>query len=350
MKLNALGISKLWFGSGHFFCAVFLILAACSSNPPAPVIARDTSVSKPSPTKPAAPKTKTTTVKDWRPDSYTVKKGDTLYSIGLEYGYDYKEIAQSNQISPPYTIRVGQKLNFSALNKEAAKEAAQESGQLSSGKDSSDVVVSPLKNEPSPANIDTPPLITGPKAKREVYSDAAFNAPAAPAAPTVIKPASKPATDNTAQASNTKIDSKKTELDKEAGATKTAESKPVLATDLGDWAWPAQGKLLAKFNESSNKGIDIGGTLGQAVTAANAGKVIYSGSDLRSYGKMVIIKHNSQYLSVYAHNNQILVKEGQVVSKGQKIAEMGKTDSPTIKLHFEIRQQGKSVDPLKYLP
>lgn len=346
MKQHAHGATKQVSGLSHFFCAVFLWLTACSSNPPAPVITRDTSVSKPSPAKPATAKTKSAAVKDWRPDSYIVKKGDTLYSIGLEYGYDYKEIAQSNQIGPPYTIRVGQKLSFAALNKEAALESAQQSASKESG----DVVVTPLKNESSPATADAPPIITGPKAKREVYSDAAFNAPVAPAAPTINKPVSKPASDNSAQANNTKPDTKKPEADKENTTTKISENKPTVATDLGDWAWPAQGKLLAKFNESSNKGIDIGGTLGQAVTAANAGKVIYSGSDLRSYGKMVIIKHNSQYLSVYAHNHQILVKEGQVVSKGQKIAEMGKTDSPTVKLHFEIRQQGKSVDPLKYLP
>ena len=106
---------------------------------------------------------------------------------------------------------------------------------------------------------------------------------------------------------------------------------------------------MANFNESSNKGVDIAGTLGQPVNAAAPGRVIYSGSDLRGYGKLVIIKHNPNYLSVYAHNNQILVKEGQQITLGQKIAEMGSTDSNIVKLHFEIRRQGKSVDPLKYL-
>ena len=117
------------------------------------------------------------------------------------------------------------------------------------------------------------------------------------------------------------------------------------------WAWPTNGKLVSGFNEASNsKGIDITGTPGQAINAAAAGKVIYSGADLRGYGKMVIIKHNKTYLSVYAHNSQIVVKEGQSVSKGQKIAEMGNTDAERYQLHFEIRQQGKSVDPSKYLP
>ena len=107
--------------------------------------------------------------------------------------------------------------------------------------------------------------------------------------------------------------------------------------------------FIANFNEASNKGIDIAGIAGQAVNAAAPGKVIYSGSDLRGYGKLVIIKHNATYLSVYAHNSLILVKEGQPIARGQKIAEMGNSDSNSVKLHFEIRRQGKSVDPSKYL-
>ena len=122
-----------------------------------------------------------------------------------------------------------------------------------------------------------------------------------------------------------------------------------VTVDDVDWAWPTKGKVTANFNEGGGKGIDIAGTSGQAIIAASAGKVIYSGSDLRGYGKLVIIKHNASYLSVYAHNSQISVKEGQQVSRGQKIAEMGNTDSNTVKLHFEIRRQGKSVDPSKYL-
>ena len=135
--------------------------------------------------------------------------------------------------------------------------------------------------------------------------------------------------------------------------TKASETKPSDANPPDDeaitWAWPTLGKVMTGFNETSNKGIDIAGTTGQAINAASAGKVIYSGSDLRGYGKLVIVKHNKTYLSVYAHNSKIAVKEGQVVSAGQKIAEMGNTDSNTVKLHFEIRRLGKSVDPAKYL-
>jgi lipoprotein NlpD len=135
--------------------------------------------------------------------------------------------------------------------------------------------------------------------------------------------------------------------------TKAAEAKPDESKPTDDesitWVWPAQGKLIANFNEVSNKGIDIGGTTGQAINAASIGKVIYTGSDLRGYGKLVILKHNKTYLSVYAHNSKVIVKEGQIVAAGQKIAEMGNTDSNTVKLHFEIRRLGKSVDPAKYL-
>jgi lipoprotein NlpD len=118
-----------------------------------------------------------------------------------------------------------------------------------------------------------------------------------------------------------------------------------------EWGMPTSGKLVAGFSENDNrKGVDIIGQRGQAVLASAAGKVVYSGSGLRGYGKLVIIKHNKTYLSAYAHNDQILVKEGQSVTKGQKIAEMGNSDADQVKLHFEIRKFGKPVDPAKYLP
>jgi len=120
--------------------------------------------------------------------------------------------------------------------------------------------------------------------------------------------------------------------------------------DKVDWGWPVQGKIIAGFSEASNKGLDIAAKLGTPVLAAAPGRVVYSGSGLRGYGKLVIIKHNKTYLSAYAHNSVILVKEGQNVVKGQKIAEVGSTDSDRPELHFEIRKLGKPVDPAKYLP
>ena len=134
------------------------------------------------------------------------------------------------------------------------------------------------------------------------------------------------------------------------------QSAGVAAKDEGEeeafeWGMPTSGKLIAGFSESENrKGVDIMGQRGQAIVASASGKVVYSGSGLRGYGKLIIIKHNKTYLSAYAHNDRILVKEGQSVSKGQKIAEMGNSDADQVKLHFEVRRQGKPVDPLKYLP
>jgi lipoprotein NlpD len=118
-----------------------------------------------------------------------------------------------------------------------------------------------------------------------------------------------------------------------------------------DWVWPAKGKLVAQFSENANlKGIDIAGSAGDAVVASAPGRVVYAGSGLRGYGKLVIIKHNATYLTAYAHNRDILVKEGQSVTRGQKIAEMGNSDADRVKLHFEIRRLGKPMDPLRFLP
>lgn len=295
----------------------YLTLIACASSPPAPVIDRDTSANKPS-----APNTKEMggdkSGTDWRPNSYTVKKGDTLYAIGLEFGYDYKEIASANNLSPPYAIKVGQKLNLPASSTPEKPIATAEDG----------VVVTPIKVEPvaSDTKTTTPavtPILSQPKAVREPYSLDATK-------PTEI--AAKPSSSDTASTT----------------ASKPNDTK-LAADDSVTWSWPTNGKVIASFNEASNKGIDIAGTTGQAIHAASSGKVIYSGSDLRGYGKLVIIKHNKTFLSVYAHNSKLLVKEGQIVAGGQKIAEMGNTDSNSVKLHFEIRQQGKSVDPAKYL-
>jgi lipoprotein NlpD len=309
-----------------------LLLNGCVSDQPAPVIER-------APMKSAAAKSsaKSEAGKDWRPDTHTVKKGDTLFSIGLEYGYDYKEIAQINNIAPPYIIHVGQKLSLkvtgAAVPAPAPKETVTDNG----------VVITPLKLDgvaPAPAQAVPPAsakiqVLAEPKALRVPYSEAALTAPVPAASSQPTAEAAKPEPD-----------------------TATAETKPEPAktdtesAETGDvaWIWPTKGKVIAGFNDSTNaKGIDIAGDNGQPVLAAAPGKVIYSGADLRGYGKLVIIKHNKTFLSVYAHNSQILVKEGQQVKQGQKIAEMGSSDTNRVKLHFEIRQQGKSVDPAKFL-
>lgn len=330
----------------YYLAILWLMLSfvACGSNPPAPVIDRlpasksgvANKTGKSSATRPVYK------AGDWRPDTYMVKKGDTLFSIGLEHGYDYKEIAEANDIDAPYTIKVGQTLKFSSLKD---KPAVVDNKSVATNSDG--VVITPINTDSNTGSSITAtatpaaPLvvaITEPKAISEPYSEEALKKPL-PIAKTTSNPVIvKPATSSTPTA----VAKADTEI--------KPDSKPDnLSPEDVDWAWPTKGKVIANFNEASNKGIDIAGSTGQAVNAAAPGKVIYSGSDLRGYGKLVIIKHNKIYLSVYAHNSAILVKEGQQVSRGQKIAEMGNTDSNTVKLHFEIRRQGKSVDPDKYL-
>ncbi len=344
-----------------FVTLLALFLAACESNPPAPVIDRLPQSSKPK--SPAAPPastkdnaaTKPAYRTDWRPNSYTIKKGDTLISIGLEYGYDYKEIAAANNLVEPYTIHIGHKLKLPSLQAKTGNGASTGgTNQTTQSTTEDGVVVTPIKSdsatiestpiesktlETKPVQSAVTPVLNEPKSTREPYSLEAFSKPApiatAPALPTAIQTTeTKPA-------------------DIKPADTKTNDGKPVESNPAEDeaitWNWPTQGKVVASFNEVSNKGLDIGGSAGQAINAASSGKVIYSGSDLRGYGKLVIIKHNKTYLSVYAHNSKMIVKEGQVVAAGQKIAEMGNTDSNTVKLHFEIRRLGKSVDPARYL-
>lgn len=287
---------------------VFLAGGCASSKGPAPVIER-TSAAKKVPAKGKARES------DWRPQTYTVQKGDTLYGIALEHGFDYKEVAEWNGIEPPYVIRVGQTLKLASAGPPA-------------------VVTTPLKLVPEVENraVDDDPLLkTQPKAVKQPYS---------------------PQADAELHRAKVEAPAKPAAEDKDAAAEKKEPASQADDDDRMEWVWPAAGKLIAGFNEAAvaGKGLDIGGRSGQPVLAAASGKVVYSGSGLRGYGKLVIIKHNKTYLSAYAHNQQILVKEGQSVTKGQKIAEMGDSDADQVKLHFEIRRFGKPVDPMKYLP
>ena len=135
-----------------------------------------------------------------------------------------------------------------------------------------------------------------------------------------------------------------------ASAPASSDQPANSAEDDIAWIWPAQGKLIAGFDEVKNKGFDIDGKAGDAIIAAGDGRVVYAGAGLRGYGNLIILKHNNTFLTAYAHNQTLLVKEDQTVKKGQKIAEMGNSDADRVKLHFEIRRQGKPVDPAKYLP
>jgi lipoprotein NlpD len=284
--------------------AALLFLAGCASHAPAPVVERGV------PSKPAAASK----------DFYTVKKGDTLYSIALDNGQDYKDVAAWNNLENPNRILVGQQLRVAPPDAGAAGTAVAK--PIGGG-----VVESrSLDGGPAPAAAsDT--LKREPKAGKETYSDQAW---------------AKAQNQNNAQGAAAKpAEPARSEAPAAAAAPAAADVT---------WAWPAGGKSIAGFNEATNKGVDIAGKLGEPVLAAADGKVVYSGSGLRGYGKLVIIKHDATFLSAYAHNNNILVKEGQSVIRGQKIAEMGNSDTDQVKLHFEIRRQGKPVDPTQYLP
>ncbi|MBL4638180.1 MAG: peptidase M23 [Gammaproteobacteria bacterium] len=207
---------------------------------------------------------KTSTKAVTAPAIYTVKRGDTLFSISWRYGYDHKSLAKINGIRSPYTIYVGQKLRFKSTKTTVAK-----------------------------------------------------------------KKYTKPTT------STKKV------------TTTTSSSNKRLT-----WRWPTSGKILSTYSKSAagRKGIDIAGKSGQSIIAAASGKVVYSGNGLPRYGNLLIIKHNDVYLSAYAHNKTLLVKEGQLVKAGQKIALLGRSGTQQNQLHFEIRRNGKPVDPMRFLP
>jgi lipoprotein NlpD len=257
---------------------------------------------------------------DWRPEYHIVKKGDTLYSIALDYGQDYRELAAWNNLEDPGLIKIDQRLRLFPQDSVGEATTAQPT--------------------PLPAPV-AAPVFSEPKARKLPYSEQALAQLKMPASRAAATP--PPSVPAKAQPS-TKSPA--------AHATPTPAQKETPASDgKMIWEWPAQGRLLYGFGQGANqKGVGIEGRSGQLVLAAAPGKVVYSGSGLRGYGKLIIIKHNASYLSVYAHNSQILVKEGQTVAKGQKIAEIGDTDSDRLALHFEIRRLGKPIDPLQYLP
>lgn len=328
-----------------------LFLGACATGTvrtPAPVVDRThpTSVAATPIAKPVPVQTGSTAANSAKPlpavsnpnsdprsKTYTVKPGDTLYSIALENGLDYKEIAAWNQLADVNLIKVDQILRLTEQADDGVPDGA-------------GVVVKPMRPDGVAGKTETTAVstISYPKALKLSYgTDAATVARQAEGPlPTAAIPSSSPP-----RPSETKpLEKPEAKPEPKAADSKQAGS----ATGEEDiaWAWPTVGKVLTPFSESS-KGLDIGGKLGQPVLAAGPGKIVYAGAGLRGYGKLVIIKHNKTYLSAYAHNSQLLVKEGDSVKKGDKIAEMGNTDAEQIKLHFEIRRFGKPVDPSRYL-
>ena len=265
------------------------------------------------------------------PGYYTVKKGDTLLRIALEFGQNYRDLVVWNQLANPNDIRVDQVLRVLPPN------GAAQTGSVAAG---SGVEVRPL-NSPAPAVAQSSVAVkTGPRGDKRPYSDAALAELQKAESSTTSAPVGR--------SESSKTSDKAAEKAAEKAGDKTATESSVADENIG-FIWPAEGKVVGSF-EDGKKGIDIAGKSGQTVQAAAAGKVMYAGSGIRGYGNLVIVKHSNSLLSAYAHNKSILVKEGQNVSKGEKIAEMGNSDADSVKLHFEIRQQGKPVDPSKFLP
>ncbi|WP_214660589.1 peptidoglycan DD-metalloendopeptidase family protein [sulfur-oxidizing endosymbiont of Gigantopelta aegis] len=233
------------------------------------------------------------------PTYHRVRKGETLYSIAWRYSQDYKNIAYRNNIKPPYKIYVGNKIR---LIKTARK-----------------------------TNTN----------KAKVYSNKS-------------RKYSSSKTKKSKKTSSKKVALKTTKT-KSKNNKRVATKKNKAATFTGSkrlrWSWPVKGKVIQRFSPGSGKkGIDISAAQGILIKSAEAGKVVYSGQGLVGYGRLIIIKHNETYLSAYAHNQSLLVNEGQVVKKGQGIARLGRSGTNRYKLHFEIRKNGTPVNPISYLP
>ena len=265
------------------------------------------------------------------PPTYTVKRGDTLYSIALELGIDYRDLARWNKLDDT-KIRIGQALRLAPGEEDSAVQigTARGPGALEARPLEGAAAPQAPAAQPQPQAKGDAAMKTSPKALRLPYSEQNLallsKGEAQVAAP---KPAPVPVA-----------------VEPRPDLAKPAERDP----DAIDFIWPVRGRVLAGFSEPNSKGVEISGKIGDPVVAAAQGKVMYTGTGIRGYGKLIVIKHDNGFNSVYAHNREILVKEGQTVARGQKIAELGDSDADAPKLHFEIRKSGKPVDPLRYLP
>ena len=269
-----------------YICLLFIVSACSSRHSPAPIVDIQSSQQLNQKNRESI-----------KTSQYIVQKGETLYSIAWRANTDVRSLAKINKMRAPYNIFPGQKIFLSTkTSKLSWDNTSSKKLNKSSGKTTKKVHKKALALN-----------------KKQAYGE--------------------------------NVNSKK--LNKNSNSRTNSFSQKVR-----DWRWPTQGKIIAKFSTATqgNKGIDIAGRRGKKIVAAAKGKVVYAGDALRGYGKLIIIKHNDDYLSAYAHNDRILVKEQQVVKAGDLIAKMGNTDAQRFMLHFEVRFRGKSVNPLKYLP
>ncbi len=290
-------------------------------------------------------------------DTYTVVRGDTLYSIAFRYGLDFRALAASNGIEPPYNIAVGQVIRLNQQASRAPTYTVKRGDTLYSIAKSNGQSVSFLAGV---NNLTAPYNLSAGQVLYLARTDATTNANRAvqtdvPVAGQIKSlgggsGATTAATAATAAASGKQAAG--------SASTTTVLTKPVVVPGATrkvggvTWTWPAKGSVIEGFStaEQGNKGIDIAGNRGQQVLAAADGQVVYAGNALRGYGNLIIINHANEYLSAYAHNEVLQVKEGQSVKRGQQIARMGSTDAKSVRLHFEIRYRGQSVNPIGYLP
>ncbi len=262
--------------------------------------------------------------------TYTVKRGDTLFYIAWVTGNDFRDLAQRNNVPAPYALNVGQVLqvgNASGQPITGENAVSQASARASGG-----ATATTTSAQKSTAVVASQPTIT--------YSESSGEQSA-----TKMLPNNKPATTTTTVVAPVTAPTT-------VSATQPTASSTSTSSPISSWRWPTDGKVIENFSgaEGGNKGIDIAGSKGQAIVATADGRVVYAGNALRGYGNLIIIKHNDDYLSAYAHNDTMLVREQQEVKAGQKIATMGSTGTSSTRLHFEIRYKGKSVNPLQYLP
>lgn len=389
--------------------ASVVLLSGCVSPYGSPVIDRSAGGSEP----PAearvgqAPAAPAAAAPAARPESYTVQKGDTLFSIAKRFGVPYRELGDWNGIEANGGVRVGQSLRLlppespvvayavkldtppegkivpdepppvpKAAGSEAPAGTTGPSGPATVPSGTATPPPGPATGAiggtgpaPLPVTVADVPLKSEPKALKLPYSAAALSQlqKSAAGAPTALdtgvgkaQDASGPSAKPTDAAGSgpkaagpvppVKADAApKTDAADGAAAQKDRKSDAADGGEHIEWIWPSGGRVASGFSEAT-KGIELSGAPGQAVVASASGLVTYVGRALRGYGTMVVIKHNKAFLSVYTNNSQVFVKEGQTVSRGQKIAEMGSSDGDAVALHFEIRRMGKPVDPMKYLP
>jgi lipoprotein NlpD len=325
----------------YLIAPLALLLGACASQPrpSAPIVDRSSQPVVAPVVARTSPVVTPLVNADPRPGSYVVKKGDTLYRIALDHGLAYRDLAAWNNLGDINGIKIDQTLRLTA------PEGGVEIRPLKTD----DVVKTETKIEVKPDSKNYPKVVKVPYGAQSASAVAAMSEGPV-VAPKLQSDTSKLPPVVARSASETRV----------ASAVKTSEKASTNASSAqvvggnsadekqADWAWPTVGKTVRGFSEE-NRGIDISGKIGQSVVASAKGKVVYAGAGLRGYGKMIILKHNQEFLTAYANNSKLLVKEGDEVRKGEKIAEMGNSDSEQVKLHFEMRRFGKPVDPAKYI-